>query len=364
MNHVTSPPSGRFCCILWVMPRKLNRATPEIFIPAAIVTVVALAFVWWYGGLAGFLTALTLVIIEITFSFDNAIVNAKTLGKMTAGWQRAFMTAGIVIAVFGMRILFPLLIVMLSTGRSIGDVVHMALYVPRQYAAVLEAARPSIAAFGGLFLLTLSLDFFLDKSRDVHWLAVIERPLQRVSRRGAHIVISIFVLLLIALLPVNHHVHQTLLAGMMGIATYVAISGVTKVMDGAMKRAKNGAKTAFMIGLSLFLYLEILDASFSFDGVIGAFAVTDDIILIAIGLGVGAYWIRSLTLYIVHRRVLNTYRYLEHAAHYVIGALALSLLIGLFIALPEMAVGLLGVGVIAASVVSSMRVNNKELHDH
>lgn len=343
------------------MPRKLNRATPEIFIPAAIVTAVALLFVWLYAGVAGFLTALTLIIIEITFSFDNAIVNAKTLGKMSTGWQRAFMTAGIIIAVFGMRILFPLLIVMVSTGRSIGDVVHLALYAPRQYTAVLEGAGPSIAAFGGLFLLTLSLDFFLDKGRDVQWLAVIEKPLQRASRRGAHIVISIFVLLLIAILPANHHVQETLLAGMLGIATYVAVSGVTGVMDAVMRRAKQGAKTAFMMGLSLFLYLEILDASFSFDGVIGAFAVTDDIILIAVGLGIGAYWIRSLTLYIVHRRVLNTYRYLEHAAHYVIGALAISLLVGLFIALPEMAVGLLGVGVIAASVVSSVRANKQEL---
>lgn len=342
--------------------RRANRATPAVFIPASIVTLIVLVLTWLYAGVSGLLIALTLIVIEITFSFDNAIVNAKTLGKMSPGWQRAFMSVGIVIAVFGMRILFPLLIVMVTTGQSMSTVMHLALYQPTRYAAILEGAQPSIAAFGGLFLLTLALHFFLDKSREVHWLRNVERPLQRMSRRGIHVVISLFVLLIIALLPANHHVHETLLAGMLGIAVYVIISGITGSMDVLMKRAKGGAKTAFMIGLSLFLYLEILDASFSFDGVIGAFAVTDDIVLIAAGLGVGAYWIRSLTLYIVHKNVLTVYRYLEHAAHYVIGALALSLLVGLFVSLPEMAVGLFGVGVIAASVVSSIRANNRDAH--
>lgn len=77
--------------------------------------------------------------------------------------------------------------------------------------------------------------------------------------------------------------------------------------------------------------------------------------LIAVGLGVGALWVRSLTLYIVHRKVLNTYRYLEHAAHYVIGALALTLLIGLFYEIPEMYVGLIGLLVIGAAIASSVK---------
>ena len=343
------------------MAHQTHRATPEIFIPAGIVTLVALIFTWLYAGVSGFLVAATLIIIEITFSFENAIFNAKTLGKMTPGWQRMFMTAGIVIAVFGMRLLFPIVIVMLTTGRSMDVVLRLALYDPKQYEVMLQAARPSIAAFGGMFLLTLSLHFFFDKSRHIHWIRPIEYRLQQMSRRGMHVVVSLFVLLIVALLPMNHYVHETLLAGMLGIATYVLMDGLTNSMGFIMKHAKSGARAAFMVGLSLFVYLEVLDASFSFDGVIGAFAVTDDIILIAVGLGIGAYWIRSLTLYIVHHRMLMTYRYLEHAAHYVIAALALSLLVGLLTPLPEMAVGIFGVCVIAASVVSSVRANRKNV---
>src|SRR5207245_6010504 len=75
----------------------------------------------------------------------------------------------------------------------------------------------------------------------------------------------------------------------------------------------------------LFLYLEVLDASFSFDGVVGAFAITSDPIIIAIGLGIGAMFIRSLTVYLVKKGTLAEYVYLEHGALYAIGALAILL---------------------------------------
>ena len=76
----------------------------------------------------------------------------------------------------------------------------------------------------------------------------------------------------------------------------------------------------------MFLYLEVLDASFSFDGVIGAFAITNDIVLMALGLGIGAMYVRSLTVYLVRQGTLDDYVYLEHGAHYAIGALAVILL--------------------------------------
>ena len=331
-----------------------------IFMPAAFITLVAFILVWFYAGLSGLLTAAVLVAIELTFSFDNAIVNAKTLSKMEPVWQRMFMTLGIVIAVFGMRILFPLLIVMATTSQSMAEVVKLALFDPSRYAAILNQAGPSIAAFGGLFLLTLALQFFFDEGRDIHWIARIERPLQHINRRGLYIAISSLVLFVIALLPLHYSKPTVILAGMVGVVVYLLISGGTNAMMAGASKLQTGKKAAFITGLSLFIYLEALDASFSFDGVIGAFAISHDVILIAVGLGAGAFWVRSLTLLLVHKKTLTTYRYLEHAAHYIIGLLALSLLVGLFIPLPEMIVGVIGIGIIAASVRSSVEANKKE----
>ena len=90
----------------------------------------------------------------------------------------------------------------------------------------------------------------------------------------------------------------------------------------------------------MFLYLEVLDASFSFDGVIGAFAITNDIVLMALGLGIGAMYVRSLTVYLVRQGTLDDYVYLEHGAHYAIGALAVILLVTIQYEINEIITGL------------------------
>lgn len=336
-----------------------RHASPKVFIVSAIITVITLGVVQIFMGVEAMLIAATLMIIEVTFSFDNAIINAKTLTKMSSFWQRMFMTVGILIAVFGMRVVFPILIVMATAGLSWGDVIHLALQQPDEYAKALQHAHPAIAAFGGMFLFTLALHFFFDDSRDVRWLQSIERPMQEINQRGLYVFVSIALLLIIAALPFNPHQSETLVAGGFGILVYVLIHGISELFtrqhEKAEKRANGAVKATAMAGLASFIYLEVLDASFSFDGVIGAFAVTKDVVLIAAGLGVGALWVRSLTLFIVHRRVLTTYKYLEHAAHYVIGTLATTLLLGLFFDIPEMFVGLFGLLVIAAAIGSSVK---------
>jgi hypothetical protein len=111
----------------------------------------------------------------------------------------------------------------------------------------------------------------------------------------------------------------------------------------------------------LFLYLEVLDASFSFDGVIGAFAISQDIFVIATGLGVGALYIRSLTVYLVRQGTLNDYVYLEHGAHWAIGALAVLLLVTIKYEIPEVVTGLIGVGFIIAAFISSVLRNRRSV---
>ena len=94
-------------------------------------------------------------------------------------------------------------------------------------------------------------------------------------------------------------------------------------------------KNTFVSGLMGFCYLEVLDASFSLDGVLGAFAITSDIIIIFTGLAIGALYVRSMTIYLVKHKVLSKIKYLEHGAFYAIGFLAVVLFLKLFIHVPE-----------------------------
>jgi hypothetical protein len=353
----------RACCILTLSMSSFP--TPHsplrIFSFSALLTVATLLLVYICLGPTATFVALLLMVIEVTFSFDNAIINARILATMSPFWQKMFITAGILIAVFGMRIIFPILIVMFSASLSWHDVIQLALFEPSKYSEALHGAHPSIASFGGMFLLMLTLHFFFDDSRTIHWLGKIERPLQVIGRKWLHAVICIFVLIIITFLPANHHPNETLMAGLAGIIIYSLIHGIsevfTKKRELAAKQKGRMIQSVGLAGFASFIYLEILDASFSFDGVIGAFAITNDVILIAVGLGIGALWVRSLTLYIVHHKVLDAYRYLEHGAHYVIGILAVTLLFGLFYEIPEAIAGLIGIIVISISVANSVAYN-------
>lgn len=348
------------------MPSVFHSHSPvRIFAISGGITVVALGLVLNKLGIEAALVALMLIIIELTFSFDNAIINARILMTMSPFWQRMFMTIGILIAVFGMRILFPIAIVMMSSGLPADQVVQLAFDHPDKYKEVLDSAHPSIAAFGGMFLLMLALHFFFDITRGIQWIKRFEVPMQAIGRKWLHSAVCSLLLTGIVLLPGNKHPREVLIAGFIGIAIYLMIHGVSELftLQRARKEKSTGKKILQQIGMAAFasfLYLEVLDASFSFDGVIGAFAVTQDVILIAVGLGIGALWVRSLTLFIVRRKVLNTYRYLEHAAHYVIAALAFTLLLGIFFEIPEALVGIVGIGVIAVAIVHSKRDNAKD----
>lgn len=308
------------------------------------------------------LIALVLILIEITFSFENAIINARVLATMNNFWQQMFMTIGIFIAVFGMRVIFPIAIVMLTAQLPWDQVMQLALNDPDGYAHELEKAHPSIAAFGGMFLLMLSLHFFFDPSRKVNWIDIIEKPLQHIGKWWLYAAVSLVVLVILAVLPVNAHPIETLTAGSIGIATYLMIHWLTEVFTRHHEKNERGKliKKAGMAGFMSFIYLEILDASFSFDGVIGAFAVTKDVVIIALGLGIGALWVRSLTLFMVRRRTLHAYRYLEHGAHYTIGILAGVLLAGLFFDIPEIIAGVIGITIISSSIVSSIKANRSK----
>ncbi len=314
------------------------------------------------GGPAALLTVLVLSALEVTFSFDNAVVNAKVLGSMPELWQRMFMTVGIVIAVFGMRLVLPILLVSLTASLSMGEVLRLALERPNEYAHYLEQAHPIIASYGGIFLLMIFLEFILDYGRKVHWFRALERPLMKIGRlRQISPLLSLVALAVVTQFLGGEHKLTVLIAGVLGVITYLAIRTIAEVFE--LKQEKEQRRNAMnrramlRAGFVNFLYLELLDASFSFDGVIGAFAITNMVLLIAAGLGVGAVWVRSMTIHIVRHDTLAKYRYLDHGAHYAIGALAVMLLIGIRFEVPEALTGSIGIVIIGFALFSSWRYN-------
>lgn len=332
----------------------------RIFAISGFVTVLSLILVGIYMGPAALFVAAVLILVEITFSFENAIINAKVLTGVSEFWRTMFITVGILIAVIGMRAVFPIVIVMITAGLPANEVISLAIHQPDRYADELHDAHTAIAAFGGMFLLMLCLHFFFDAKRKIRWINVIEKPLQDMSRWWLYTAVCLVVLTIAMLLPFNPDPATTLKAGLVGIGTYIAIHGLTELFTRQQMKTSSKVLKTGMAGFMAFLYLEVLDASFSFDGVIGAFAITKDVLLIAIGLGIGALWVRSLTIFMVRRNVLHAYRYLEHGAHYTIGVLAVVLLLGIFFNIPEIFAGIAGIALVGSSIYSSVAVRRSQ----
>jgi uncharacterized protein len=338
-------------------------------------TVVGLVLAGIIGGPKIALIVAILAVLEISLSFDNAVVNATILRRMSPWWQRIFLTVGILIAVFGMRLIFPVAVVAITAHIGPVEVFRLALDHPHEYADKLTAAHPAIAAFGGIFLLMIFLDYMFDEEREVHWLAPIERFLAKLGRLDVLSTVVALVALLVvaeAATPADK-TQQVLSAGVAGLAVYLAVRGLgdyfeeqgvgeedeeeeitAETHDASGKRYAVGRGAFF-----LFLYLELIDASFSFDGVVGAFAISQQIFVIAAGLGIGATYIRSLTVYLVRKGTLQEYIYLEHGAHWAIGALAVLLAVSIENDVPEVVTGLIGVAFIAAAYVSSLAARRK-----
>lgn len=325
---------------------------------SGFLTVVAIFTALYAFGVSAALTTIVLVAIEVAFSFDNAIINAKVLARLSPAWQRLFLTVGMIIAIVGMRFVFPILIVMVTADLPWHQVIDDALHHPHVYSEHLEEAHTAISSFGGAFLLTLTLYFLFDDARDVLWLAQIERRLQRVGGRiWLPPVLGLVVVGLLAAFS-GAESQKVLEAGGAGVVTYTLVHFLIEGIEKVSRTNRSGDQKAVAqyVGWSAFLafmYLEVLDASFSFDGVLGAFAITDKVLLIALGLGVGAIWVRSLTVFFVRHGTLNHYKYLEHGAHYAILVLSAALLASLFIDVPDAITGIVGLGFIGASYLSS-----------
>ncbi|ARF55160.1 DUF475 domain-containing protein [Streptomyces gilvosporeus] len=357
------------------------------------ITVLGLALAGGLWGWQGLAIVGILSILEISLSFDNAVINAGILRKMNAFWQKIFLTVGILVAVFGMRLVFPVVVVAITAKLGPIEAVNLALNDKAHYQELVTSAHPAIAAFGGIFLLMIFLDFLFEE-RDHKWLAWIEKPMARMGKLDMlSVIVALVVLLVTSMTVATAAAHgagdksaTVLLSGVAGLITYLVVGGISgyfedkledeededgagddaEAREAAVASEKKGVSTGAAVGLAgkaaffMFLYLEVIDASFSFDGVIGAFAITNDIFMMALGLGIGAMYIRSLTVFLVRKGTLDDYVYLEHGAHYAIGALAIILLITIKYEISEVITGLIGVVLIALSFLSSVAKNRRE----
>ncbi|MCZ0973251.1 DUF475 domain-containing protein [Streptomyces noursei] len=351
------------------------------------ITVLGLGLAGVLWGWQGLAIVGILSILEISLSFDNAVINAGILRKMNAFWQKIFLTVGILVAVFGMRLVFPVVIVAITAKMGPIEAVQLAVNNKAHYEELVTSAHPAIAAFGGIFLLMIFLDFIFE-DRDYKWLSWIEKPLARIGKLDTlSIIVALVVLLVSAMTVAPHAAHgggdkttTVLLSGIAGLITYLVVGGISGYFEGRLEdedeEAEDGAEPAAVekkgggtgaaVGLAgkaaffMFLYLEVIDASFSFDGVIGAFAITNDIFEMALGLGIGAMYIRSLTVFLVRKGTLDDYVYLEHGAHYAIGALGVILLVTIRYEINEVITGLVGIVLIGLSFGSSVLRNRRE----
>ena len=306
------------------------------------------------GAVTFLIIGTVLVILEISLSFDNAIVNANKLKTMSPVWQRRFLTWGILIAVFGMRIIFPLAVVAVAAGIGPLATIKLAMAHPQDYADIMQDAHLSVAAFGGSFLMMVALNYFIDDGKEVDWIRALERQLRRcASIRGLQITMVLIVVLFVAWNLPTHEVSRFLLAALFGLVAFTGVDSLGQVLD----RENKTAQIVRAGGLGAFLYLEVLDASFSFDGVIGAFALTQNIFLIAIGLGIGAMYVRSMTIMLVENKTLAHFRYLEHGAFYSILALSIIMFAQTLWHIPELITGLIGAALIGIAFWSSIRYN-------
>ncbi|OLP53969.1 hypothetical protein BJF92_09470 [Rhizobium rhizosphaerae] len=330
-----------------------------------IVTAIGLALGAWLGwnttgtvgGMASvFFICTVLAVLEISLSFDNAIVNANKLKDMTPVWQQRFLTWGILIAVFGMRIVFPLLIVVIAAGIGPIDAVVLAAARPDEYARIMNEAHLPIAAFGGTFLMMVGLSYFFDPDKDVHWIAFLERRLSAAAAiKGIEIAFVLILILGFSRLLEGAEATLFVHSALYGLVTFLIVEVIGGLLDASQKTMSEAAKG----GLGAFIYLEVLDASFSFDGVIGAFALTQNLFVIAIGLGIGAMYVRSMTIMLVEKGTLAHYRYLEHGAFYAILILSVIMYVQTLFHIPEVITGLGGAALIGVSLWSSIRYNRQ-----
>ena len=308
------------------------------------------------------IAVLTLGVLETALSFDNAVLNAAYLKDMNEESKHWFLTWGMIIAVFGMRLVLPIIIVSISAQVGPIEAVKMALFDKETYQLTMESTHVYVMGFGASFLLLVALEFFLDIEKDSHWIPLIEKPFVSLSK--IPYVIFIFSVLIVSIIAINSDETEKLLySSFAGITLFYFINWIKNTLEnkGDTRIAGTVDKIQGLM-MGTLVFLEILDASMSFDGVIAAFAITNDFLIIGAGLGIGAMFVRSLTIYLVDQGTMEELAYLEHGAFYAIMFLVIVMFASaLHIEIPEAITAGVSAGLILIAGVHSHLINKKAM---
>lgn len=358
-----------------------QKSTLSYFNTFFLFFAISVIIEFFYMGILGVAQGTTLTILELSLSFDNAVVNALILANMPPLWRRRFLTWGMLIAVFGVRLIFPILIVFATTELSFIESFSLAINNPAEYEKVIMASHHIVMAFGGIFLLMIFLSFLFNENKDVHWIQIIEKYASRWSSVGdLKILIAILTVAIIGFYSPSEILidgvlkqidkADIILPMIYGILLFLSIEFLRGILedDGTKHDTKNAESEREKIehvansklakgGLASFIYLELIDMSFSFDGVLGAFAVSQNIIIIMLGLGAGAFAVRNLTILMVDRGTVAEYKYLEHGAMWSIGLLATSMIVQIFVHLAHGLIITFAIIPIAIAFIHSIKEN-------
>lgn len=293
---------------------------------------------------------LLLAVLELSISFDNAIVNAKILKKMSSFWRTMFFWVGLPIAVFGVRFLFPFILVSITSHIDLHHVFILAVKDPTGYQNAVMKNASVLYSFGAGFLVMVCFNFFKEQQNPEHaqvpWLKLENTALFKLFFKTPGILFLIG--LLFALILYFSRGPSESIAFYLGVLIQISLSALGLKLSGLK-----------LSGFLLFIYLEVLDASFSLDGVLGAFAFTQDPLIMLTGLGIGAVFVRSLTLKLLHKNTLQNFIYLEHGAHYAMGILGFILFAEIFIHIPPALSAILSFSFLGKAFYDSKRYNKK-----
>ena len=264
------------------------------------------------------LIVLGLSLFEVIISVDNAIINAEVLGTMSKKARRWFLIWGIIIAVFAIRGILPWLILWMSNPSlgAIGALTASFSSDPRVAGAIKESA-PILLAGGGTFLVFL---FF-------HWLFLEPKHYglfgeKFFHRQGVWFFAVVSVLLAVIVYQAIKVNPLMAFGAVIGSTAFFITHGFKENAEKAEHEMIEGSGN--MSDLSKIFYLEVIDATFSIDGILGAFAFTFSIPLILIGNGIGAFIVRKLTISNIEN--VKKYKYLKNGAMYSILALGIIML--------------------------------------
>lgn len=324
-----------------------------------LACLIGVGAIYYQYGFVGVYVTVVLLLLEISLSFDNAVVNARVLESLSEKWQNFFLTWGLVFPVFIVRFFGPLVIVALSTDVSVMGVLDMSIHDQGRYAKLLTEAHPKILAFGGMFLLLVFFKFFFDRTKTEHWFHRLEQQLVRMGKiESIEIALALVILAWVTMISPAEIRGAIAIAGIIGLVLNIVFTSLADYFQEEPESA-GVAKGSTRAVIATLLYLEVLDASFSLDGTVGAFAISQDTWVIMTGLGLGALFIRSMTVLLVRQRILQEFVFLEHGAHYAIGALGIMMLLSINLHFSELITGTLGLICIAASLWDSWRERGK-----